>query len=197
MIRRRTALILSTVLLAGCSTMIDSPFQEITLKTPGTENAHCYLDNKIGRYQIYSNQTIKIQRNDEDLKVTCYAPGNRRVETKIDRDLNAWTIANITNGIIPGVSYDHFSGAMYDYPRTISVDFGSASTGFPMPSYTSAPASQGIENYDPGVLKKNGEERIVNQPPRKLSRDEIMSRSHPLGAESKQGSGSAIEIYNP
>lgn len=203
MTRHFAALVLASTLLAGCATMIDTPFQKVTLKTPGTDHGHCLIDNGIVRYQIHSNQTIKMQRNDADLKITCTAPGNRRVETVIDRDLNAWSIANITNAIIPGVTYDHFSGALYDYPNVISVDFGPGpGPGFPLPEYQRPgaipPSSQGIEGYSPALNKKPGEERVVNEPPRKMDMNELRARSHPLGANtSRPGGGSAVEIYNP
>lgn len=209
MTRHLSAVLFSTLLLGACATMIDTPFQEVTLKTPGTDQARCLLDNDITVYPIHSNQTIKMQRNDSDIKITCTAPGNKNVSTVIDRDLNAWSIANITNAIVPGVTYDHFSGALYDYPNVISVDFGAvAGPGFPLPEYHAAgtprPVDQGIENYNPSVPKKNGDPHQTNYVPRKMDMGEIRSRSNPLGTTGSGGSsgsayssGGSVDIYNP
>lgn len=203
MTRRLSVVLLSTLLLGACASWIDTPFQEITLKTPGTDNARCTLDNDINKWMVHSNQTIKIQRNDADLKLECYAPGDKYVSTVIDRDLNAWTIANITNGVVPGVSYDHFTGALYDYPKTITVDFSSVPGGYPLPQYHGVgmqnPDDQNAETWGPEAMK--GADR-QGQPPRKMDMGEIRSRSNPLGDARSSGAasrstGNSVEIYNP
>lgn len=200
---RLSAVLFSTLILGACATWIDTPLQEVTLKTPGTDQARCLLDNKVNVYQIYSDQTIKMQRNDEDIKITCTAPGNKNVSTVIERDLNAWTLVNITNGIVPGVSYDHFSGALYDYPKTITVDFSTVTTpGFPPPEYNRAgtqdPSRQVGEEWEASAMKSY----IPGSTPRKMNMGEIRSRSNPLGnagdgSAGAASSGSPVEIYNP
>lgn len=204
MTRRISAVLLSTLLLGACATWIDTPFQEITLKTPGTANARCTLDNDINKWTVYSDQTIKIQRNDMDIELECFAPGDKHVKTTIDRDLNAWTIANITNGVIPGVSYDHFSGALYDYPKTITVDFSTVPGGFKPPQYHDAgmqnPRDQNPETWGPEAMKNADRS---GYPPRKMDMGEIRARSNPLGSASEMNdapsssSGNSVEIYNP
>ncbi len=198
MTRRFAAVLLSTLMLGACATMIDGASQEITLKTPGTDQGHCYLDNGVARWQIYSNQTIQIQRNDEDIVLTCTAPGNKSVKAVIDRDLNAWSIANITNGVVPGVSYDHFTGALYDYPKTITVDFSATPmAGYPLPQYEDPSLrpvndNAGIEKFEPTEIR-NPDRGVA---PRKMDMGEIRSRSHPLGSPGSSGSG-GVEIYRP
>lgn len=202
MTRRLPAVLLSTLLLGACASWIDTPFQEITLKTPGTDQAHCLLDNDVNKYQIYSDQTIKIQRSDADIKISCTAPGNKSVSTVIDRNLNAWSLVNITNGVVPGVSYDHFSGALYDYPKTITVDFGGvAMTGYPLPEYnrpnTQDPSGQPGEEWDAAAMKSYTPTGV---PPRKMDMGEIRARSNPLGDATGRTSapaGDPVQIYNP
>lgn len=188
MARRLSVVLASVLVLSACASALDSSFQEITLKTPGTDQALCTFENRVMAWQAYSNQTITVQRNKEDLKVFCRAPGNREARVIIDRDLNPWALADIVTGIVPGVTYDHFSGALYDYPDVITIDFASQPIrAMEAPQYDHADApkvsAQGIENYDPAVAKKDGDKYYVRALPRKMSITEIYGRSHPLGAD--------------
>ena len=48
--------------LSACGTLISSPTQEITLNTPGADEAECMLDNGL-RYPIRNGQTIRMMRS--------------------------------------------------------------------------------------------------------------------------------------
>jgi hypothetical protein len=188
MARRLSLVLASALLLSACAGVLDGTFQDITLKTPGTDQAHCTMNNHIMNYQVYSNQTIRVQRNDRDLEIFCRAPGNKEVSVLIDRDLNAWALADVFTGIVPGVAYDHFSGALYDYPDVITIDFASVpSRPMDAPQYEAAEAPklkmQGIENYDPSIVKKDGDKYYVRALPRKMDMNELRGRSHPLGSD--------------
>lgn len=198
---RRHALAFTVALMLGaCASTLDGSFQEVTLKTPGTTQAKCEMDNGVMRWQFYSGQTVKMQRNDRDLKIYCVAPGNKEAYALIDRDLNPWAAADIVTGIVPGVVYDHFSGALYTYPDVITIDFASVPPRpYPAPEYelSDAPkvAAHGIENYDAALAKKDGERNYIPAPARRMSLSEIMSRSHPLGESGSSSSSSSYGAY--
>lgn len=165
----------AATLVASCSTLMSGQTQKVTLKTPGAYNAECYLDNG-NRYRVVTDETVLIMRSQKPLEVDCYAPGNRHLIKTIDRDFNDWTIANISNGIVPGVTYDHFSNAMYEYPKTISVDFsGMASPGFESPDYhnkdAASPYGQPIESYTPASPEIPSDNTYMKRGVAKVSQD--------------------------
>ncbi len=118
--------------------------------TPGAENSECYVTtdavNGI-KYRVRPPQTIRIKRSNDDLIVKCQAPGNREKTLRVPRSVHSAAALNITNGIVPGVVYDHFSGALYRYPKEISVDF----TGIE-PKISDFPAYEALDTIDPETI---------------------------------------------
>lgn len=143
--------------LAGCATIVSGQTQKVTLLTPGANEAQCTLDNGV-RYSVGTGQTITIMRNDKPIKIECYAPGNRFRAFDIESDGNKWAVANVVNGIIPGLTFDHFSKGLYEYPEIITVDFvGQPTIGYELPEYHNKdapnPYDQAIEYYGPSSPK--------------------------------------------
>lgn len=138
-------------LVAGCASIIDGPTQNVTLRTPGATEAECNLTNGV-KYKIQTDETVRIMRSRRDLVVDCYASGNRHKQIVIESDFNGWGAANVTNAVVPGATYDHYSGGLYTYPREITVDFvGMPTRGFETPNYQNKdapnPYKQSIEGY--------------------------------------------------
>lgn len=143
--------------LSACATLISSPTQELTVNTPGATEAQCTVDNSL-RYPIRSGQTIKIMRSENPLIVDCYASGDRHRRMRVSADGNEWAMLNVTNGIIPGLTYDHFAKGLYKYPDVVTIDFtGVPAKGFDLPAYHNKdapnPYDQGIENFGPSKSK--------------------------------------------
>lgn len=185
-------------LLSGCSTLVDHQTQEVTLRTPGAENAKCIVENEDMKYVVYTDQKVEIMKSPNDLVVRCMAPGNRERTVLVKRELNEWVIANVANGFVPGVAYDYFSRGGFDYPEEISVSFvGVPVQPYDLPQYMSddLQSEQFIrgEYMGPGqiavpegVNKSNLQKRENNfnaaaSPPetRKMPLDSIHSRYNP------------------
>lgn len=142
-------------LVTGCASIIDGPTQNVTLRTPGATEAECHLTNGV-KYRIKTDETVRIMRSKRDLVADCYASGNRHKQIVIPSDLNAWGLTNVSNGVVPGGTYDHYSGGLYTYPEIITVDFvGVPTRGFEMPDYQNKdapnPYKQAIESYAPNT----------------------------------------------
>lgn len=162
----------TTLLLTGCGTVLDRSVQDVTLVTPGAYEASCTLDNGT-RYKMSTGETRTIMKSHHDLVIDCYADGNRRQTRTIPSGWSTGaTVANTATGILPGMTYDHFSGGLYEYPSVIVVDFmGHPKTGFETPSYHNKdapnPYDQAIEDYGPttpriendSVYQKRGVEK--------------------------------------
>ncbi len=143
--------------LAGCGTLATGATQKVTLLTPGAYDAQCILDNGVG-YRVRTGEVTNIMRSHHDLKVDCYAPGNRHQSLVVPNDFNDWAALDLFTGIIPGGVYDHFAGGLYEYPFTVTVDFvGVPTRGFELPEYHNkdalSPYKQSIEDYGPTTAK--------------------------------------------
>lgn len=121
--KKITMLMVSVGVLSGCATMLEGQSQKLTLLTPGATNAECTLYNKDMRYIIRTGETRNIMKSSENLTVDCYAEGNRKRTLIVDSQFEPVALANVANGVVPGVAYDHFSKALYAYPATLTVDF--------------------------------------------------------------------------
>ncbi len=135
-----------TALLSGCGTIVDSPNQMVSVQTPGATGARCDIHAMNIHYVAYPPQNIMIRRMQEPLTVTCDAPGNRSKTIVIRSRMNGDSMGNFFNlGL--GVPYDQVSGALYQYPDVVTVDFTYAAWSRPadMPGYH---AADGLSPYD-------------------------------------------------
>jgi len=133
-----------TLLLSGCSTIIDGQTQDITIETPGAEKALCLLKTEGNSYKAYNDQTITIRRAKSNLLVSCQAAGNRERTVFVKRDVNKWLPVNVVNGFIPGAAYDYASDGAFEYPSKVVVSFA----GVPVKPYD-------LPDYHDADLKYN------------------------------------------
>ncbi|MEM8833785.1 MAG: hypothetical protein AAGB32_04510 [Pseudomonadota bacterium] len=134
------------MVVSACATFADGQVQEVTIRTPGAENARCWLNNGDNLYDAYSGQTILVKRNNSDIVVNCLASGNREKTVRGKWSANEWIWLNVANGVVPGMTYDIFSQAAYEYPKDITVDF----TDEPITAYS-------LPLYSKEELKHNSE----------------------------------------
>lgn len=162
-----TAVLSSVLLASACGTVMKGQMQEITLRTPGTDNAKCIADNGV-RYTIVTDQTITIMRSGKDLVLECYAAGNRDLRMTVESGFNNWSAANIANALVPGVTYDHLSKGLYEYPPTIVADFsGMKSRSYETPDYHDKdmpnPYEQQIEDYTPSTPRIENDSNYMHR----------------------------------
>jgi len=145
-------------LLAGCASVVDGQTQDVTLKTPGAENARCHIENEDMKYVIYTDQTIEIMKSPHDLEVNCLAPGNREKSVMVKREINDLVAGNVVTGVVPGIAYDYFSRGGFEYPEVITVDF----TGMKTKSY-GLPA-----HYTEDLNENHINNRVVDMGPNEM-----------------------------
>ncbi len=142
--------------LGACASVLEGQSTEVTVLTPGAENARCLLDNGTVVVSAMTGDTVRVEKNYKDLHVTCAASGNRTVEKTIPIEIQEDTYWNVLNGIIPGTSYDIASKAVYDYPDKITINFtGLRATEYPLPEYHAYDAVKSedvvLEEFLPGT----------------------------------------------
>ena len=110
-------LVLGCLFLVSCSTMINTPTQEINLKS-NPPNAKITIDGK--KYGT-TPQLVNIERGSNHvvkLDLTGYEPYELQVTTK----LSPWVWTNIFNGFLPGFAVDYITGSLNElYPDTLTV----------------------------------------------------------------------------
>jgi hypothetical protein len=112
----------AALVLSACASITDTPNQQVQVLTPGAQDSRCVLRSPHVRYVVYPPQTILMRRDNDPLKIVCTAPGNREKVAFAYPRLNGSVTTNLALGGLGGL-YDHVSGALYEYPNPIVVDF--------------------------------------------------------------------------
>ncbi len=173
---RLIAVFIPVLLLSACSSVLKGATQEVTLITPGAEDARCDVENSYFRYTINTPRTFRLERTPEPYKITCMAPGNRVKTIVIPAGYEDKAFLNASNGVIPGAAVDAASGALFAYPEMIAVDFrGIRTHPSPLPDYQlmlkENPLIAGMEEFRPGVAAMQRDEQTVVQPMQRRQAD--------------------------
>ena len=149
------------IILTSCASIVDTQKVQMTVKTPGAENAKCYLENPDHKYMAYSGQTVEVMKSYHDLIVRCMAPGNREKTVLVKRHLNEWVLVNVANGFIPGMAYDVVSRGAFDYPDEVVVHFeDEAVKPYPLPEYMAEDIRpQGYQ----GKMERYGSSSVITE----------------------------------
>lgn len=156
----------SLLLLGGCAYGVDTALQDVRVETPGAYNAWCIADVRGFRYKFNPPETINIRKSPDDMILECVAPGNRRRTVIVPpRDADT-SILNVFNGYVPGLAVDHYSGAAYQYPDLILVDFqGIESEPEAMPAQNAPdviqPEEYDLEEFLPSQPRLNSDRYAV------------------------------------
>lgn len=169
----RVALLSAVLSLAACASYTDTPNQRIQVLTPGATGARCVMATQYTRVVVYPPQDAMIRRMQEPLKVTCQAPGNREKTVVVVPKINEVAYGNVATGGL-GAVYDQISGALYEYPSPIYVDFTNTRAGTQgMPAYhardTVSPFDQVNEDVRRGNKIANPDERGESKSSSKIS----------------------------
>lgn len=190
--------LVSVLSLSACASVIDHQTQEITMRTPGAENARCIIQNEDLKYVAYTDQKIEIMKSPHDLVIHCKAGGNREQTVHVKREVNDWVFLNVANGFVPGATYDYFSRGAFLYPDVFTVSFaGVPVKPYPLPEhlrndYGTNEQNNRIEYYGPTVIET---EDSRNNPPRALQRKQRLYENFNLSNSS--AAPSISRQYNP
>ncbi len=121
----RIASISIVVLLTGCSTIVSSNNQTVTVKAlydnKEVTGATCQLQNSKGEWTTVTPQSVNIRKAWADLEVTCRkgaAVGKKTVKSSAEGS----TFGNILIGGGIGALVDAGTGNGYSYPDAFTVD---------------------------------------------------------------------------
>ncbi len=118
---RLLSLAVAAASLAACSTILRGTSQVIAVETPGAANATCELTGGDGaKATIVTPGSVKLSKSKRDVRVACVTPdGQKAAKTFASAYSNASYVQLPQAYLVDGVS-----GAMWEYPATLSVPFG-------------------------------------------------------------------------
>lgn len=171
-------LLASVFLLGGCAYLTEKSNQNLTVLTPGAEDALCYVYVDGVKYKFSPPETVNIFKSKEPLVVDCLAPGNRRKKLEVKPTIARSAPGNVVTGVAPGLAWDYVSGALFKYPDIIEVDF----TEVPvrpeaLPAQNNPdvvqPEDYYLEEFSPSEPRMNNDRNVP--PPELLRRGEVSS----------------------
>ncbi len=171
---KKFVLLSSALSLGACAYALEDSIQDVQFVTPGATGAQCYVYVKGLRHVVYPPETITLGNAGDDLKVDCWAPGNRRQTIFVRPQINRKADLNILNGGV-GYAWDHASGALYQYPQIIEINFTDTPTKPAPPPFQNAPdirqpETYSLEEFSAGEPKLNRDQ--YNTPPELRRRGE-------------------------
>ncbi len=121
--------------LPACSTIANGSNQKITFQTADAsgpvEGATCNItggsDGAVNE-KITTPTSIKIPRSKKALNITCNKQGYPEGTKKVFGKIEGTTAGNIVAGGVIGIGVDALTGAMYKYPKTITIMLENAKT---------------------------------------------------------------------
>lgn len=205
--RNLLLLSISTLALSACASLVETSIQDLTIETPGAQNATCYVYVDGLRYKAFPPQTINIANTYKDLFIDCLAPGNRRKQVTIPATISKYALGNAATGIVPGTVWDGLTNALYRYPDTVEIDFTDiAVQPSKLPAHNNPdikqPEEYHLEEFLPSTPRLNSDIGKVQAPIRKrkkrtavygssfISEGNSSSKSNPPPMPSKYSSPS-------
>ena len=128
-------IILSTVLLGGCASIVSGANQSLSVdslnKGSKVAQATCTLTNNKGTWFVITPGTVTVHRSYDDLNVKCEKDGLQPGMMTVKSSTKGMAFGNILFGGVIGAGVDAGTGAAYDYPALITVLMGETQTLVP------------------------------------------------------------------
>lgn len=110
------------LLLAGCSTLPIGLTQDVTVETPGADDARCELVNAEGNWFVPTTPvSISIRRDDGPLTVTCSKEGFEDGSATVESAPKTMSTTMLIAGGFMKKAFDKMTGSDFEYPSRIFV----------------------------------------------------------------------------
>ncbi len=119
---RAPAIVLAALIVANCSTIVEGTDQSVSVITEPT-GARCELERK-GTVVAIVNPTpgtAQVDKSKDNIAVECQKDGYQRTVAPLLSKFQGMTFGNILFGGLIGLAVDASSGAMNEYPPSITL----------------------------------------------------------------------------
>ena len=117
-----TGVLLLSLVLGACATIVEGSDQTVTVITE-PPNAVCTL-SRGGTTTAVVNPTpgtVSVEKSKENISVMCEKDGYFNGAATLSPDFKAMTFGNIIIGGVVGLAVDAASGAMHEYPESVTI----------------------------------------------------------------------------
>lgn len=106
----------------GCASIVEGTDQSVTVQTmPSGANCELKRDGQVIGVVNPTPGTVTVDKSKHDIAVICKKDGYQDASGAFSSDFQGMTFGNILFGGIIGVAVDASSGAMHEYPASISI----------------------------------------------------------------------------
>ena len=121
-ISRMLAELLPLILCCSCATVTTGTSQTITVETepPGAACRMTRGEETVGAVNPTPG-SVTIGKDKDEIEIRCEMPGYLTISRQLDSSFQGMTLGNVLLGGIIGIAVDAGSGAMHEYPASISV----------------------------------------------------------------------------
>lgn len=115
-------LIISSLVLTGCATVISGTKQHVNVATNLTEPTECKLRDSAGaNYSLAVPGRLTVKRGNGPLDVVCNNANGLQGQKTVDENLEPWFFGTLLL-FWPGLIVDTLTGAYQRYPDEINVN---------------------------------------------------------------------------
>lgn len=108
--------------LPGCATLTKGTSQTVMIVTdPSGARCEVSRDGKLVAVADPTPQSIAVGRNHRDMAMSCRKDGYKEASGGIASTFQSMTFGNIVFGGLIGVAVDAASGAMHEYPESVTL----------------------------------------------------------------------------
>jgi hypothetical protein len=119
---RKFAIIILSILIAGCATITKGTTELVAVSTPGVEGATCTLISpSVGSQVVVTPGTITLQKGKDNIAVTCTKECYQDGVGMIASNFEGMSAGNVIFGGLIGLGVDATTGAMNTYTPSIQV----------------------------------------------------------------------------
>jgi hypothetical protein len=119
-------LTLGTVLTTGCASIVSGTNQPVSVETRSATGE--IVENPKGVWYVTTPGSVTVHRAYDDLSIYCTKTGEQPGFASAKSSTKGMAFGNILFGGIIGAGVDTATGAAYDYPALITVQFGGTNT---------------------------------------------------------------------
>lgn len=115
-------ILLVSICLGGCATIVKGNDQPVSVNTPGAEGALCDLTSpSIGTFTVKTPGNLNLPKSRKDIAVVCRKECYNEATGIIPSSVAGMTLGNVILGGGIGFVVDAASGAMHKYQSSITV----------------------------------------------------------------------------
>jgi len=119
----KTVLAISSLMMAGCATVISGRYEEIHVTTYcGSQRveASCHVSNENGEWNMITPGKVRVQKGFGDLVLFCRGDNFEPHMMRVQSSTTATNFGNLLLGAGAGALVDVNDGAGYAYPEEVN-----------------------------------------------------------------------------